>query len=291
MKRFLALLLCAASLLCLAACGTAGGSTEASVPGEEVTPVPGMTEFSKTPSVGLEYTINEDESSCTITGIGKCKDTFVYIGSQIDGLAVTAIGPSAFYGNKDIKGIKLAEGILSLGDYAFFECTALEELSLADTLITIGSYTFAGCGLLKTVTIPESVESVGAWAFYDCFGLEAVHITNLERWMLISFSGAYANPVQCAEMLYIDGELCREVTVPETILSIGSWAFAGCVSLERVTIHANVTAIASRAFAECEMLTSISYGGTQEQWKLVDKALNWNFHTGEITVEYTEVEA
>lgn len=291
MKRFLALLLCAVALLCLAACSELDESTAPSSNESEVPPVPGMTEFSKTASVGLEYSINEDAISCTITGIGKCKDAYVFVGSEIDGLTITAIGTSAFYGNEDIKGIMLSDSIISVGDYAFFECTSLVEVALGEALTNIGKYAFAGCGILKSITIPESIESIDSWAFYDCFGLEALHISNLERWMLISFGGAYANPLQCAKALYINDELCTEVIVPESVLSVGQWVFAGCAGLEKITIHVNVTHISQRAFAECQMLTSIVYGGTQEQWKLVEKESNWDFHTGEFTVECAEAEA
>ena len=50
----------------------------------------------KTPSVGLAYKVNEDKETCTITGLGKCTDTDIVIGSYLDGYKVTAIGEIAF---------------------------------------------------------------------------------------------------------------------------------------------------------------------------------------------------
>lgn len=47
------------------------------------------------------------------------------------------------------------------------------------------------------------------------------------------------------------------VTVPETVTSIGDSAFKGCKSLTSITIPTSVTSIGEWAFAYCSSLTSI----------------------------------
>ena len=61
---------------------------------EEVLPATG--------SQGLAYEVNADGTTCTITGMGICTDTEVYIPATIDGYSVTAIGAKAFAENSHI---------------------------------------------------------------------------------------------------------------------------------------------------------------------------------------------
>ena len=48
------------------------------------------------------------------------------------------------------------------------------------------------------------------------------------------------------------------VTIPESVTSIGSYAFSGCSGLTSVTIPESVTSIEESAFAECTGLTSVT---------------------------------
>ena len=61
-----------------------------------------------------------------------------------------------------------------------------------------------------------------------------------------------------------DGELVKykgkggNVTIPDSITSIGFYAFDSCAGLTSVTIPASVTSIGSMAFFDCESLTSVT---------------------------------
>ena len=47
-------------------------------------------------SKGLSYSVNEDRTTCNITGIGTCTDTDGVIPVAIDGYAVISVNESAF---------------------------------------------------------------------------------------------------------------------------------------------------------------------------------------------------
>lgn len=55
------------------------------------------------------------------------------------------------------------------------------------------------------------------------------------------------------------------VTIGNGVTSIGNSAFAGCSSLTSVTIGNGVESIGKRAFADCGTI-QISYSGTKQQW-------------------------
>ena len=50
-----------------------------------------------------------------------------------------------------------------------------------------------------------------------------------------------------------------EVIIPDTVTTIGTYAFYGCYALEQVTIPANVTTIGSWAFGGCANLYSVTF--------------------------------
>lgn len=286
MKRFWIIFLCMAMLFCMTACsGDQNVSTQPSdtVPSTDPEETKGV-EFPDRDSEGLEYIVNEDGVTCTITGLGECADDVLVIGEEIDGYQVVAIGEFAFYRCKDLRAIQMSNSITSVGKFAFFECTGLEEAILSDNLIEIEQYAFAFCSKLVSVTFPETLERIAGWAYYYCPGLTAVYISDMEQWFHIQFEGIYANPVRYASNLYVHEELVTEVIVPEDVTEIGDWLFESCQSIERLVIHENLTSIGERSFRACKNLTVINYAGTKDSWKLIAKDEYWNISMANYTI-------
>lgn len=136
--------------------------------------------------------------------------------------------------------------------------TTITMVIIEDGVTTIGDYAFGFCTSLTSVTIGDGVTSVGSSAFENCFSLTNVYITDIAAWCGISFDYSYSSPLLYAENLYLNNELVTDLAIPDSVTSIGSYAFRNCTSLTSVTIPDSVTAIGYCAFSDCASLTSVT---------------------------------
>ena len=153
-----------------------------------------------------------------------------------------------------MKDLVIPESVTSIGGCAFSGCSGLTSVSIPESVTSIGSSAFSGCSGLTSLTIPNSVTSIGGYAFSGCSGLTSVHITDLAAWCNISFGD---NPLSYAHHLFLNGEEVTDLTIPESVTSIGSSAFWGCSGLTSLTIPNSVTSIGNYAFGGCSGLTSV----------------------------------
>lgn len=197
---------------------------------------------------GLDYDINADGETCTITGIGSVTDTNVKIPSNIDGYAVTSIGVRAF---KD--------------------CTTLESIIIPEGVSTIGNLAFDCCTNLTSITIPNSLTSIAGSVFFRCSNLASVYITDIESWLNINFSSEQSSPLYYGADLYLNDILLTSLVIPDSVTEILPHAFYNCPSIKDITIHDGLTSIGSKAFYNCASIADIYYEGTQYQWMDIQK--------------------
>ena len=201
--------------------------------------------------------------------------------------SVTSIGDHAFGNCRGLTSITIPNSVTSIGYQAFLGCSGLTSVvwnakNFADfssrdyapfyniksqiTSFTFGSevkhipaYLCDGMENLTSVTIPNSVTSIGSSAFYGCRGLTKTNYTgDIAGWCGINFGFGRANPTAYSYNLYINDVEVKDLVIPNSITSIGNYAFSGCSGLTSITIPNSITSIGNYAFSGCSGLTSIT---------------------------------
>lgn len=179
-------------------------------------------------SSGLQYTLNEDNNSYTLSSAGELfNSTKVVIPETYKGKPVTKIGERAFYSTQ-LYGSDSSKG------------APINELIL-----------------------PSTIKSIALEAFYNCKIEKVVFEGTIEEWCSIQFVGASANPLYHPDnakdntKLYIDGELIETLVIPNSVSTISSYSFIDCGSLKEVVIPESVTSIEPLAFKNCGSLSSV----------------------------------
>ncbi|MBQ4398394.1 MAG: leucine-rich repeat domain-containing protein, partial [Bacteroidales bacterium] len=192
---------------------------------------------------------------------------------------LTSIEENAFMFCNSLTSVTLPNAVTSIGSYAFAHCISLTSVSLPNSLTTIGDFAFTNATSLSTIELPLSLMGIGARAFDNC-GLVSVVIP-------ASVMGIGINPfTYCSSLTSItvdgpsnvfytpnDNALVNSQTqtlvtglsttiIPNTVTTIGAFAFDGCINLTSITIPNSVTYIDNLAFHYCIGLTSITVEAT-----------------------------
>ena len=205
-------------------------------------------------------------------------------------LGVTKIGKYAFYSNKNIVSFDTI-GITTIDDYAFYN-SSLSVCVFDDATKTIGSYAFANTTNLTQIdtnqvtsilsyafnnsalircTIGESVASIGIRAF-NCQSLKDVNYNSVDATygnilaILMGyncFSNVVENIIIGEGVTHIPqgifkGTSISEIVMPNSVISIGSYAFSNCSALTDISFSENLNTISSSAFSSCSSIEKIS---------------------------------
>ena len=137
---------------------------------------------------------------------------------------------------------------------AFEGCNGLTSITIPNSVTNIGSSAFEGCSGLTSITIPNSVTSIGFYVFRGCSGLTSICV---DEGNTVYDSRENCNAIiETKTNKLIAG--CQSTIIPNSVTSIGSYAFYDCSSLTSITIPNSVTSIGDDAFYGCSGLTSIT---------------------------------
>ena len=192
---------------------------------------------------------------------------------------VTSISWYAFYDCTSLTSVTIPDSVTSISWYAFYNCRSLTSVTIPNSVTSIGEYAFSDCTSLTSVTIPDSVTSIGSFAFRFCTSLTGIWVAegnshyssdvsgvlfNKDKTTLVQCPGAFAaytipnSVTSIGEYAFYDCTSLTSVTIPDSVTIIGDFAFFYCTSLTSVTIPDSVTSIGYKAFCSCESLTSVT---------------------------------
>ena len=174
----------------------------------------------------MNYIVNADQETCTITGAERSPGFVLYIPKEINGYTVTKIASMAFHGS-NFYFVILPETIESIGAGAFIECEKLisiDGLEKCTKLIEIKDETFSGCHYLDEITLPQGLEKIGEHAFAFCYDLSSIDIPST---VTIIDNGAFA----------LNNRMTK-IKIPASVEYIGLAAFEGCMCLKSIEVEA-----------------------------------------------------
>ena len=200
----------------------------------------------------------EIPNSVTSIGEGAFRLCEGMTGELIIPNSVTSIGNEAFSCCNGLSSITISNSITNIESGVFGYCHGLSSITIPNSVTSIGYEAFCGCSGLTSVTIPNSVTSIGNRAFEFCENLQKVNITDIEAWCNIFFNSSSCNPLATAHHLYMNNTEVTELVIPNSVTSIGNYAFYGCSGLTSVTIGNEITSIGDEAFRGCTGLTSVT---------------------------------
>ena len=207
--------------------------------------------------------------------------------------SVIIFGYSAFDSCESLISVTIPDSVTCIDDRTFSSCTSLTSIEVSgnnknyssidgvlfnknksrlitypagktdskyvmpNSVISIDDDAFDSCINLKSVTIPNSVTSIDSGAFSNCISLTSIEVSGNNK-NYSSTDGVLFNKDKSELITYPAGKTDSEYAIPNSVTSIGNYAFACSTNLTSVSIPNSVTSIGYGAFLGCSSLTSVT---------------------------------
>ena len=204
-------------------------------------------------------TINYNAAAVENKGIDS--EVFRNAGTQGEGITLT-------FGNN----------VTSIPDNLFYATKApnIVTMTTGACVQSIGEQTFANLPTLTTVTISNSVTDIAATAFEDSTGITTATMP------ISAVNKVPQNSLRTVTLT--DGEYLGYDPSGAGMESVG---FAGCLTLESVTLPETIEHIGASTFAACKELSSLTIPETAEVMAIGDQAFYMCMALGSVTIPET----
>lgn len=201
--------------------------------------------------------------------------------------AVTNIAFQAFYNCSNLSSVIFnADSCTNISSLIFGGSTCLTNVTIGNTVKVIPNYLFSNCSTLTSIAIPNSVERIGQHAFYACTGLSSVQIPSTVMYIgnnafyrvknIVYYGSASGSPWGAnTRNGFVDGDFVYSdasksvltayygtdtiITIPNTVSTIGDYAFGDNTNVVSVSLPNNVVSIGNYAFYGCRKLSAITF--------------------------------
>lgn len=199
----------------------------------------------------------------TITGVLKGCTSLTSVSLPA---SVTKIPSHMFDGCTSLTSVTALSEIESIGDGAFRTCSSLTGIDFPGTLKSIGSSAFQGCASLVNVPNLSKVTKMGWGAFYECKNLQAsVDLSSLQNipdnafcYTPVKIVGLCDSLKSIGEWAFIQSNVA--VQLPRTLETIGNYAFYYGTLPEQLSIPDSVTSVGTAAFSGVGGVKDVTIG-------------------------------
>ena len=175
-----------------------------------------------------------------------------YLPSENSIVPVTRLASGLFEGRPDLQEVVIPDTVHTIEVCAFADCIGLTSIHIPANVSNLHGGVFLGCTALTTLTVDE--RNLWYTAHGNCI-IQEQHgaIVVGGKNAVIPSDGS----VQAIGNEAFAGRGIQSLTIPDSIHSIGAYAFAECKDLVDITLPANLTELGDHAFFECEALQSV----------------------------------
>jgi uncharacterized repeat protein (TIGR02543 family) len=183
--------------------------------------------------------------------------------------SVTNIGYLAFEGVSNLRSINVESGNSHFSSvdgvlYNDTQSTLIKypegksaiTYTIPSSVTSVLQYAFSGARSLISIVIPHSVSYIDPWAFYGATGLIIINVESGNS-NYSSVDGVLYNKTQTTIIKYPNGNSAVNFTIPDSVTSIGDYAFYQAINLTNIMIPNSVTSIGNYAFFGASNLSSI----------------------------------
>ncbi len=199
------------------------------------------------------------------------------------GNSIKKIEGKAFLYCEKLCTVNLPNSLEYIGESAFGHCNSLLSILLPENVTTIEKWAFQDCNSLTSISIPKSASTIGEGILIGCYKLNSIIVDSdnthydsrnncnaiIETNNNTIISGCKTTTIPFGMEHIGDYAFCGifhkieeipSIIIPNTIVSIGSNAFANSRAIRSIVIPAKVESIGENAFYGCESLSSVTVG-------------------------------
>ncbi len=187
---------------------------------------------------------------------------------------------------------RVSEGTEVISSLAFQNYEQLHTIYLPQSLVKIEDSAFAYCDISGTLTIPAGVSFIGEGLFSGgrvttlavdsgskSFCVQDGVLYNYDKTVLVAAEVGVRDVVLPDSVQEILSDAfgftkIESFTGSPSLKEIHSFAFSNCDRLKTVSLPGSLVYVASNAISSCYNLSTVTFGGTREQFERLELYLN-----------------